>query len=80
MRRNIFLAIAATLIGVMPVAQAQQNAADLPKQHSPANEKEATGKENKTANVATRDEKQKEAIKNRRDHRRGVNHRLRRRV
>ena len=80
MRKNFLLVIAAALIAVVPLAKAQQNAAEPFKQHAQANENEVKGKANEEANKIASDEKRKQAVKNRRDHRRAVNHRLRRRA
>jgi hypothetical protein len=86
MRKHFLAAIAALLVGLAPVAIAQQkSAADpLPPQSAPpdsaASGKDAQDKGNDAGAKAESKQNQRDAIKSRRDHRRTVTHRLRRRV
>ena len=80
MRKIFLLVTAAAWIGLVPLAQAEQNAAEPLKQPARAIDTDVKGKTNEEVNKNASDEKRKQVVKNRRDHRRAVNLRLRRRT
>ena len=86
MKKYLLTMLSTLLIGFMPLTLAQQKttADQVPPQNAApaiaATGKEAPDKGKERGSKAESAQNQREAVKSRRDHRRTVNHRLRRRV